>query len=279
MSEECTHNCSTCSANCSSKEKNSLTEKPHDLSSVKHIIAVVSGKGGVGKSLVTSMLAVNMQRLGYKTAILDADVTGPSIPKAFGVKAGVDGDGSGMIPPTTTSGIDIMSVNLLLEDETKPVVWRGPVIAGAVKQFWTDTIWHDIDYMFIDCPPGTGDVPLTVFQAIPVDGIVIVSSPQELVAMIVEKAANMAEMMRVPVYGIVENMSYVRCPDCGSEIKVFGDSHIDKISEKFGYDLLGRIPMDPKLAALVDKGWIEMMSNDYLDRAAEILVNRTQKKM
>ncbi len=279
MSEECTHNCSTCSSNCASKEKNSLTEKPHELSSVKNIIAVVSGKGGVGKSLVTSMLSVNMQRLGYKTAILDADVTGPSIPKAFGLKAGVDGDGSGMIPPTTTSGIDIMSVNLLLEDETKPVVWRGPVIAGAVKQFWTDTIWHDIDYMFIDCPPGTGDVPLTVFQSIPVDGIVIVSSPQELVAMIVEKAANMAEMMNVPVYGLVENMSYAKCPDCGAEIKVFGDSHIDKIAEKFGYDLLGRIPMDPKLAALVDKGWIEMMNNDYLDKAAEILVNRTQKKM
>ena len=279
MSEECTHNCSTCSANCSSKEKKSLTEAPHELSSVKHIIAVVSGKGGVGKSLVTSMLAVNMQRLGYKTAILDADITGPSIPKAFGVKQGVDGDNNGMIPPTTTSGIDIMSVNLMLEDETKPVVWRGPVIAGAVKQFWTDTIWHNIDYMFIDCPPGTGDVPLTVFQSIPIDGVVIVSSPQELVSMIVEKAANMAKMMNVPVYGLVENMSYVKCPDCGKEIKVFGDSHIDQRAEKFGYDLLGRIPMDPKLAALVDKGWIEMMNNDYLDTAAEILVNRTQKKM
>ena len=279
MSEECTHNCSTCSANCSSKEKKSLTEAPHELSSVKHIIAVVSGKGGVGKSLVTSMLAVNMQRLGYKTAILDADITGPSIPKAFGVKQGVDGDNNGMIPPTTTSGIDIMSVNLMREDETKPVVWRGPVIAGAVKQFWTDTIWHNIDYMFIDCPPGTGDVPLTVFQSIPIDGVVIVSSPQELVSMIVEKAANMAKMMNVPVYGLVENMSYVKCPDCGKEIKVFGDSHIDQIAEKFGYDLLGRIPMDPKLAALVDKGWIEMMNNDYLDTAAEILVNRTQKKM
>ncbi len=254
-------------------------EAPHELSSVKHIIAVVSGKGGVGKSLVTSMLAVNMQRLGYKTAILDADITGPSIPKAFGVKQGVDGDNNGMIPPTTTSGIDIMSVNLMLDDETKPVVWRGPVIAGAVKQFWTDTIWHNIDYMFIDCPPGTGDVPLTVFQSIPIDGIVIVSSPQELVSMIVEKAANMAKMMNIPVYGVVENMSYVKCPDCGKEIKVFGDSHIEEIAEKFGYDLLGRIPMDPKLSALVDKGWIEMMNNDYLDTAAEILVNRTRKEM
>ena len=256
-----------------------MTEPANALSSVKHIIAVVSGKGGVGKSLVTSMLAVNMQRLGYKTAILDADITGPSIPKSFGLKATVEGDENGMIPPTTTSGIDIMSVNLMLDDETKPVVWRGPVIAGAVKQFWTDTIWHDIDYMFIDCPPGTGDVPLTVFQSIPIDGIVIVSSPQELVSMIVAKAANMAQMMDVPVYGLVENMSYVKCPDCGKEIKVFGESHIDEVAEKFGYDLLARIPMDPKLTALVDKGWIEMMDNDYLETAAEIIVNRTQKKL
>lgn len=279
MSEECTHNCSTCSAGCASKEQQSLKEQPHALSSVKHIIAVVSGKGGVGKSLVTSMLAVNMQRLGYKTAILDADVTGPSIPKAFGLHGGVDGDDHGMIPPTTTSGIDIMSVNLMLDDETKPVVWRGPVIAGAVKQFWTDTIWHDIDYMFIDCPPGTGDVPLTVFQSIPVDGIVIVSSPQELVSMIVAKAANMAKMMNVPVYGLIENMSFVKCSDCGKEIKIFGDSHIDKIADEFGYDLLARIPIDPKLTALIDKGWIEMMDNDYLESAAEVLVNRTQKKL
>lgn len=279
MSEECTHNCSTCSAGCDSKEQQSLKDQPHELSSVKHIIAVVSGKGGVGKSLVTSMLAVTMQRLGYKCAILDADITGPSIPKAFGIRAGVDGDDHGMIPPTTTSGIDIMSVNLMLDDETKPVVWRGPVIAGAVKQFWTDTIWHDIDYMFIDCPPGTGDVPLTVFQSIPIDGVVIVSSPQELVSMIVAKAANMAQMMDVPVYGLVENMSYVKCPDCGKEIKVFGDSHIDEIAEKFGYDLLARIPIDPKLTSLVDKGWIEMMDNDYLETAAEIIVNRTQKKL
>ncbi len=276
---ECTHNCSTCSSNCSSKEKNTLKEQPHELSSVKHIIAVMSGKGGVGKSLVTSMLAVNMQRLGYKTAILDADITGPSIPKAFGLKGGVDGDDHGMIPPTTTSGIDIMSVNLMLEDETKPVVWRGPVIAGAVKQFWTDTIWNDIDYMFIDCPPGTGDVPLTVFQSIPIDGAIIVSSPQDLVSMIVSKAANMAQLLEIPVYGLVENMSYVKCPDCGKEIKVFGDSHIEEIAEKFGYDLLARIPMDPKLSALVDKGWIEMMNNDYMDTAAEIIVNRTQKSV
>lgn len=279
MSEECTHNCSTCSSNCSSKEKKSLLEQPNPLSNVKHVIAVMSGKGGVGKSLVTSMLAVTMQRLGYKVGILDADITGPSIPKSFGLKATVDGDENGMIPPSTTSGIDIMSVNLMLDDETKPVIWRGPVIAGLVKQFWTDTIWHDIDYLFIDCPPGTGDVPLTVFQSIPIDGAIIVTSPQELVSMIVAKAANMAQMMNIPVYGLVENMSYVLCPDCGKEIKVFGDSHIEEFAEKFGYDLLARIPMDQKLSALVDKGWIEMMNNNYMDSAAEILVNRTQKKI
>ena len=274
MAEECTHNCSTCSSNCEKKEKNSLLEQPHELSKIKHIIAVVSGKGGVGKSIVTSMLAVNMQRLGYKTAILDADITGPSIPKSFGLKKGIDGDNNGIIPPTTTSGIDIMSINLLLENDTQPVVWRGPVIAGTVKQFWTDVIWHDIDYMFIDCPPGTGDVPLTIFQSIPLDGIIIVSSPQELVSMIVEKAANMANMMNIPVLGLVENMSYVKCPDCGKEIKIFGESHIEEVAEKHGYDVLAKIPMDAKLAALVDKGWIEMMDNNYLETAATVIENR-----
>jgi Mrp family chromosome partitioning ATPase len=248
-----------------------MFEKPHDMSSVKHIIGVCSGKGGVGKSLVTSMLAVNMQRKGYKVGILDADITGPSIPKAFGLNKPVEGEGLGMIPPSTTTGIDIMSINLMLEDETRPVVWRGPVIAGAVKQFWTDTIWNDIDYLFVDCPPGTGDVPLTVFQSLPLDGIVIVSSPQDLVSMIVQKAANMATMMNIPVLGLVENMSYVICPDCGKEIHVFGDSHIDEIAEKFGYRMLGKIPMDHKLAALVDKGWIEMMENNYLDAAADAI--------
>ena len=277
MAEGCTHNCSTCSSGCEKKEKNSLLESPHEMSSVKHIIAVVSGKGGVGKSIVTSMLAVNMQRLGYKTAILDADITGPSIPKAFGIKAGIDGDQNGLIPPTSTSGIDVMSINLLLEEDTKPVIWRGPVIAGTVKQFWTDVIWNDIDYMFIDCPPGTGDVPLTIFQSIPLDGIVIVSSPQELVSMIVQKAANMANLMNIPVLGLVENMSYVKCPDCGKEIKVFGDSHIEEVAEKFGYELLAKIPMDPKLAALVDKGWIEMMDNDYLENAARTIDEKLNK--
>ena len=273
----CTHDCSSCSSACASKQPESLIEALNDLSSVKHVIGVVSGKGGVGKSLVTSMMAVNMQRRDFKCAILDADITGPSIPKAFGIKERVTGNDIGLIPPSSTTGIDVMSVNLLMDNETEPVVWRGPVIAGTVKQFWKDTIWNDVDIMFVDCPPGTGDVPLTVFQSIPLDGIIIVSSPQELVSMIVQKAANMASMMNIPVLGVVENMSYVKCPDCGKEIKVFGDSHIDEVAEKFGYDLLARIPMDPKLTALVDKGWIEMMDNDYLETAAQVLVNRTKQ--
>ena len=213
----------------------------------------------------------------FKYALVDADITGPSIPKAFGIKAGIDGDQNGLIPPTSTSGIDIMSINLLLDEDTKPVIWRGPVIAGTVKQFWTDVIWNDIDYMFIDCPPGTGDVPLTIFQSIPLDGIVIVSSPQELVSMIVQKAANMANLMNIPVLGLVENMSYVKCPDCGKEIKVFGESHIEEVAEKFGYELLAKVPMDPKLAALVDKGWIEMMDNDYLENAARTIDEKLNK--
>ncbi len=274
---ECTHNCSTCSANCGSRDKQSMYEAPHPASSVKHIIGVVSGKGGVGKSLVTTMLAVLMQRRGYRVGILDADITGPSIPKAFGLKKPVEGDQDGMVPPATTTGIEIMSVNLLLDDETRPVVWRGPVIAGTVKQFWSQTVWADLDYLFVDCPPGTGDVPLTVFQSIPLDGIVIVSSPQELVSMIVKKAANMANMMDIPVLGLVENMSYVLCPDCGKKINVFGESHIAQIAEQFGYDLLAQIPMDAKLAALVDKGWIEMMQNDYLDAAADKIEDKLNK--
>jgi len=276
---ECTHDCSTCSANCSSREKQqSLLIPANSLSEVKHIIGVVSGKGGVGKSLVTSMLAVLLQREGFKVGVLDADITGPSIPKAFGLhNVEVYGDDNGMIPPSTTTGIDVMSVNLLLNDETKPVVWRGAVISGTVQQFWKDTIW-DVDVLLVDCPPGTGDVPLTVFQTMPLDGIVIVSSPQELVSMIVSKAANMASMMNIPVLGLVENMSYVKCPDCGKEIKVFGESHIEEVAEKFGYDLLARIPMDPKLSALVDRGMIELMENDYMDQAAQKIIERLNLK-
>lgn len=270
MSEECTHDCSHCSSNCEQR-KESFLEPAHELSDIGHIIGVVSGKGGVGKSLVTSMLAVTLSRKGYRVGILDADITGPSIPKAFGLKAPVEGDDTGMIPPKTKTGIEVMSVNLMLEEEERPVVWRGPVIAGTVKQFWSQTIWNDLDYLLIDCPPGTGDVPLTVFQSIPLDGIVIVSSPQELVSMIVKKAAGMAEMMQIPVLGLVENMSYVRCPDCGREIPVFGESHIDEIAAKYGYDVLAKIPMDQKLAAAVDRGMIELMENDYLDKATDII--------
>ncbi len=269
MAEECTHNCSTCSANCSSREKTDFHEPHHPKSTIKHVIGVVSGKGGVGKSLVSTMLAVELQRRGNHVAILDADITGPSIPKAFGLYDTVEGSEDGLIPPKTKTGIDVMSVNLLLDDETKPVVWRGPVIAGTVKQFWTDVIYEDVDYLIIDCPPGTGDVPLTIFQTIPLDGIIVVSSPQELVSMIVQKMANMANLMNIPVLGLVENMSYVKCPDCDREIKVFGESHIEEIAAKFGYDLLARIPLDPRVSALVDRGIIELMENDYLSAAAD----------
>ena len=272
QSTECTHDCSTCKSNCSSRDPKSLLEKPHELSKIKKVIGIVSGKGGVGKSIVTSMMSVNMSRRGYNTAILDADVTGPSIPKSFGVKGDVTGDGNGGIfPLASKTGIKMMAVNLLLSDETTPVVWRGPVIAGTVKQFWTDVIWDEVDFMFVDMPPGTGDVPLTVFQSIPLDGIIIVTSPQELVSMIVSKAANMAKMMNIPVLGIVENMSYFKCPDCGKDYKIFGDSHIDEVANKFGYEVLAQMPIDPKLAALCDRGMLELMENDYLDKAADKL--------
>ena len=268
---ECTHNCSNCSANCSTKSKTDFLEPINPKSSIKHVIGIVSGKGGVGKSMVTSALAALMQRAGYKVGILDADITGPSIPKAFGIGAGVEGNDDGMIPPESSTGIKIMSVNLLLPDATAPVVWRGPVIAGTVKQFWSGTVWGDLDYLFVDCPPGTGDVPLTVFQSIPLDGIIIVSSPQELVSMIVEKAANMAKMMQVDVVGLVENMSYVKCPDCDKRIKIFGESHIEDIARKHEYPLLAQMPIDPTLATLVDAGEIEKMNANYLDGAVEAL--------
>ncbi len=273
MAEECTHDCSTCSENCSSRTEN-LKLPANAASRIKHVIGVVSGKGGVGKSLVTTMLAVLLRREGYRVGILDADITGPSIPKAFGLKnVEIYGDQNGMIPAASKTGIDMISVNLLLGDETKPVVWRGSLIAGTVQQFWQETIWN-VDVLLVDCPPGTGDVPLTVFQTMPVDGVVIVSSPQDLVSMIVSKAANMAAMMNIPVLGLVENLSYVKCPDCGKEIKVFGESHIEEIAQKFGYDLLARIPMDPKLSALVDRGMIELMENDYLDEAARKIIEK-----
>ncbi len=276
---ECTHNCSTCGSDCSErKAPQSLLEKPNDLSKIKKVIGVVSGKGGVGKSLVSSLLAVGVQRAGAHAAILDADLTGPSIPKSFGIKGKVLGNELGMIPARSKFGIDIMSVNLMLENETDPVVWRGPVIAGVVKQFWTDVIWDDVDYMFVDMPPGTGDVPLTVFQSIPVDGIVIVTSPQELVSMIVHKAVKMAKMMNIPVLGIVENMSYAVCPDCGKKIMVYGESHTAEIAKEFGIPLLAQIPFDPALAKCVDQGVIELHECDAMDAAVAQIMGESRIK-
>ncbi len=242
------------------------------MSSVKKVIGIVSGKGGVGKSLVTSLLSVIMKRRGYNSAILDADITGPSIPKVFGMnKEKAMGDENGLYPVRTATGIDMMSVNLLLEDETEPVIWRGPVIAGTVKQFWTDVIWSDIDWMFVDMPPGTGDVPLTVFQSLPIDGIIVVTSPQELVSMIVGKAVKMANKMDIPVLGLVENMSYFKCPDCGKEHKIYGDSHIEEVSAQYGIPNIARLPIDPKLAAACDKGAIELFDGEWLDTIADML--------
>lgn len=266
---ECTHDCSTCSANCSSKQAKIEHDPLNAASSVRHVIGVVSGKGGVGKSIVTSLLAATMQRRDNKVAILDADITGPSIPKAFGVKGDVVGTGDALIPLTSKTGIDIMSVALLLPEETSPVVWRGPVIAGAVKQFWGEVLWENEDYMFIDMPPGTGDVPLTVFQSIPLDGIIVVTTPQELVSTIVEKALNMAGLMNIPVIGVVENMSYVKCPDCGKVIEIYGESRTEALCAERGIDFLGRIPFDPSLASLCDKGIIELFENDYVEKAAD----------
>ena len=247
-------------------------------SSVKHVIGIVSGKGGVGKSIVTSILSVIFRRRDYSVAVLDADITGPSIPRAFGVKDKIMTTGELLIPAETKTGIQMMSLNLLLEDETKPVVWRGPVIAGAVKQFWTDVLWQDVDYMFVDMPPGTGDVPLTVFQSLPLDGIIVVTTPQELVSMIVEKAVNMASLLNVPVLGLIENMAYVKCPDCGKEIAVFGESHAAELAGKLDVELLARVPFDTRLAPLCDRGVIELMENDYLDAAADAIEKKIASK-
>lgn len=263
--ESCSHNCSGCGESCGDREQESLFEKLNEHSSVKKVIGVVSGKGGVGKSLVTSLLAVAAQKKGLRAAIMDADITGPSIPKSFGIHEKARASQIGMMPALSSNGIQIMSLNLIAENETDPVIWRGPVIASVVKQFWTDVVWKDVDIMFIDMPPGTGDVPLTVFQSIPVDGIVIVSSPQELVGMIVEKAVNMAAMMDIDVLALVENMSYVKCPDCGKEIKIFGESSIDKIAKKHNIKLTAKLPIDPNIASLVDKGKIEESNVSALD--------------
>lgn len=275
MSENCSQNCESCMESCAERktQNTDFSEPLHELSQVKKVIAVVSGKGGVGKSFVTSMLAVAMNRAGYHTAVLDADVTGPSIPKAFGIREKATSSELGVFPVRTRTGIDLMSVNLLLENDTDPVVWRGPIIAGVVKQFWSDVIWHNVDYMFIDMPPGTGDVPLTVFQSIAVDGIIVVTSPQELVSMIVSKAVKMAEMMNIPVIGLVENMSFFRCPDNGKEYQIFGESHIDEIADNYHLKVLAKLPVDPAISTACDEGRVESLEGYWLDPVAEVLKN------
>ncbi|MDF2942035.1 MAG: ATPase involved in chromosome partitioning [Herbinix sp.] len=270
---DCNNKCDSCSTSCGDRKqaKNDFAVEPHELSNIKKVIGVVSGKGGVGKSLVTSLMSVTMNRRGYHTAILDADITGPSIPKVFGIKEKAKGNEMGLFPVKTNTGIDIMSINLLLGNETDPVVWRGPVIAGTVKQFWSDVIWNEVDYMFVDMPPGTGDVPLTVFQSLPIEGIIIVTSPQELVSMIVGKAVKMAQMMNVPILGLIENMSYFVCPDCDNKHQIFGESHIEEVASEYGIHTFAKLPINPKLAAACDRGMIELFEGDWLDKIADVL--------
>lgn len=264
MSENCTHDCSSCGENCSSRDKKSLIKEPNKFSDIKKVIAVVSGKGGVGKSMTCALLAAAAQNSGKVTAIMDADITGPSIPKMFGVKERARGSENGILPVVTEGGIQVMSMNVLLENEAEPVVWRGSLISGTVLQFWTDVIWTGVDIMFIDMPPGTGDVPLTVFQSIPLDGVVIVTTPQDLVGMIVQKAVNMANMMNVPILGIVENMSYIKCPDCGRKISVFGESGVDAFAMENGISAVAKLPIDKELTKAADSGKLENFENNYL---------------
>ena len=277
MSEECTHDCSTCSSNCGSKDPKSLLVAPHPNSKIGKVIGVVSGKGGVGKSMVTDLLAVEFARRGYHCGILDADITGPSSPKAFGITEKAQGNETTIFPVKSKKyGVDIMSINVLLENESDPVVWRGPVIGGTVRQFWSDTLWDNVDYLFVDMPPGTGDVALTVFQNIPIDGIVVVTSPQDLVSMIVGKAMKMASLMNIPVLGLVENMSYALCPDCGKKIHVFGESHISEIAEEYHVPVLAQMPINPALASACDNGTVEDLDCSYLEDAA-LVIERGQK--
>lgn len=278
MSNECNNDCGNCSvSDCADrkKSKSDFLEKPHELSKIKKVIGVVSGKGGVGKSIVTSMLSVISNRRDYKTAIIDADITGPSIPKAFGLKEKATGTEGSIFPVNSKKGIEIMSLNLLLEDETAPVVWRGPILANTVKQFWSDVVWNEVDYMFVDMPPGTGDVPLTVFQSLPVDGIIIVTSPQELVSMIVEKAVNMAKMMNIPILGIVENMSFFKCPNCNEKHYIYGESHIDEVAKKAGVEAVAKMPINPSLASNCDRGLIELFEGDYLEEMFDAIEKQT----
>ena len=268
---ECTHDCSTCSQNCSERQTESFRKNLREGASVKKVIAVVSGKGGVGKSLVTSLMASEMQRRGHNCAVLDADITGPSIPKSFGIHEHCMGTEEYLLPVTTHTGLQIMSMNLILENEREPVVWRGPVIAGAVTQFWTDVLWQDVDFMFVDMPPGTGDVPLTVFQSLPVNGIVIVTTPQDLVGMIVEKAVNMAGLMNIPVIGIVENMSYFKCPDCGKEHAIFGESRVEELAKEYGIPHVAKLPIDPVITTMVDAGEVESVTGSYVSGLIDVI--------
>lgn len=272
MSEACSHDCGSCGESCESRAEESFLEPLSPQSTVKKVIGVVSGKGGVGKSLVTSLMACKMRGRNYNTAILDADITGPSIPKAFGIHeaVGVTADQL-MIPAQSATGIQILSANLILENETDPVIWRGPIVGGVIKQFWGESLWEDVDYMFVDMPPGTGDVPLTVFQSLPLDGIIIVTSPQELVTMIVAKAVNMAKKMEIPIIGLVENMSYLECPDCGKRLSVFGKSRVEETAKEYGIPVLARIPIDPRIADSVDQGTVEYIETIWLDQAADII--------
>ena len=263
MAEKCSHDCGSCNQDCAQRD---MHKKPHELSNIKHVIGIVSGKGGVGKSMTTAMLSVIARRNGLNTAIMDADVTGPSIPKMFGITEKALGSDMGILPVMSKTGIEIMSMNVLLEEDTEPVIWRGPVIAGTVLQFWTDVIWNDVDFMFVDMPPGTGDVPLSIYQSLPLDGIIIVSTPQELVSMIVQKAAHMAEKMNIPILGIVENMSYAVCPDCGSKIELFGKSRAEELAQQFGIANVARVPFDPELTNCADRGLIELFEGEYLDK-------------
>ncbi len=273
---DCTHDCGSCGSNCG--ERMAPSKLPaNQFSNIKKVIGIVSGKGGVGKSLVTSMLACLSKKLGYNTAILDADITGPSIPKMFGIKNRAGATELGLIPEETKTGINVMSLNLILEEETQPVIWRGAIISNVVEQFWTEVMWGDIDFMFVDMPPGTGDVPLTVFQSLPIDGIVVVASPQELVGMIVEKAVNMANLMDIPVLGMVENMSYLKCPDCGREIKVFGESRAEETAKSYNIPFIGKIPIDPAIAALCDRGGVEDAEGGYIDAFASVLEELAKK--
>lgn len=275
---ECNHDCSSCGESCGERTApQDLRAAANPHANVKKVIAVMSGKGGVGKSLVTASLAAAVQKSGSQAAVLDADITGPSIPKAFGVHERAMGDDDGIYPAVTSTGLKLMSLNLLVENESDPVVWRGALIAGTVKQFWSDVQWGDVDYMFVDMPPGTGDVPLTVFQSLPVDGIIVVTSPQELVSMIVEKAVKMAEMMDLPILGLIENYSYFKCPDCGKEHRIFGESHLEEIATAHGLPVLARLPMDPALARACDEGKVESLERNYLEEVAGKLKMKSEK--